>query len=273
MFAPGNKRHQSARLVLVPVLFIVLSALGAPGLFGAEDFTFSSDRMSTIIAKGRERTLLSGNARIVSDTTEITAEEIELFGDESRYALCYGNVTVIDDEKGIKLTCDELFYDREIDLSRIDGYSEMIDQKNEIVVKGGFLEHFGDDDITIVQIGVRILKEEMACRSEFARYKREEDLLELSGMPYVYWKGDEYRASRIIINLDTDEIRLEGEVTGTITTEDEEEGEGGQGAEGPGPGGETSSGEASGTAGSSEQGTEISRPQARESGDTGPANE
>jgi lipopolysaccharide export system protein LptA len=63
----------------------------------------------------------------------------------------------------------------------------------------------------------------MACRSEFARYKRKEDLLELSGMPYVFWKGDEYRASRISINLETDEIKMEGEVEGTITTDDEED--------------------------------------------------
>ena len=62
----------------------------------------------------------------------------------------------------------------------------------------------------------------MVCRSEFARFRREEEILELSGMPYVYWKGDEYRASRIVINLKTDEIRLEGEVQGTVTTEEEQ---------------------------------------------------
>ena len=77
--------------------------------------------------------------------------------------------------------------------------------------------------ITIIQIGVRILKEDMASRSEFARFKREEEILELSGLPFVFWKGDEYRAARIIINLDTDEIRLEGEVRGTVTTEEDEE--------------------------------------------------
>jgi len=188
-----------------------------------DSFTFSADRMSTILAKGKERTLLSGNARIVSDSTEITAGEIELFGSNSRYALCSNAVTVKDSEKGIILRCENLFYDRENDLSRVEGYAEMEDQKNELVVKGGFLEHFGDDEMTIIQIGVRILQEDMACRSEFARYRRDKEILELSGMPFVYWKGDEYRASRIIINLDTDEIKLEGEVSGTVTSEEEEE--------------------------------------------------
>ncbi len=201
---------------------LLLAAAVAGTLFAAETFTFSAERMSTVIAKGKERTLLSGNATIVSDTTIITADEIELFGENSRYAQCYGTVEVIDEEKGIILTSDELFYDRERDVSRIEGYTEMVDQKNELVVKGGFLENFGDENLTIIQIGVRILQEEMACRSEFARYKRDEEVLELSGMPFVKWKGDEYRASRIIINLKTDEIRLEGEVQGTVTTGEEE---------------------------------------------------
>ncbi len=188
-----------------------------------DTFTFSGDSMNSVIAKGKERTILKGNASIQSGSTHIKAETIELYGEDSRFAFCSGDVVVKDPEKGIVLTSERLFYDREEDRSRVDGYAEMEDQKNELIVKGGFLEHFGDLEITIIQIGVRILKEDLACRSEFARYRREEEILELSGVPYVYWKGDEYRASRIVINLDTDEILLEGEVEGTVVTEEKSE--------------------------------------------------
>ncbi len=200
---------------------LFLSVLTVSGW--TDTFTFSADRMNTVLAKGKERTLLSGNAKIISRNTVITADEIEIYGSDSQFALCRGNVTVKDEEKGIILHSENLFYDRENDVSRIEGYVEMEDQKNELVVKGGLLEHYGEQDITIIQIGVRILKEDMVCRSEFARFKREEEILELSGLPFVYWKGDEYRATRIIINLDTDEIRLEGEVRGTVTTEEEKD--------------------------------------------------
>ena len=193
-----------------------------PMITGADTFTFSGDSMTTVLARGKERTLLTGNAVIVSDGTEIRADKIELYGEDSRFARCSGNVEVTDIEKGIYLQSEDLFYDREIDLSRVEGYAEMEDQKNELIVKGGYLENYGDDDITIIQIGVRILKEDLACRAEFARFRREEEILELSGMPYVFRKGDEYRASRIIINLDTDEIRLEGEVQGTVVTEEDD---------------------------------------------------
>ena len=57
------------------------------------------------------------------------------------------------------------------------------------------------------------------CRSEFARYNRNDDILELTGMPVVFWKNDEYRALRIIVDLDKDEITLEGKVSGSIFSE------------------------------------------------------
>jgi lipopolysaccharide export system protein LptA len=99
----------------------------------------------------------------------------------------------------------------------------MEDKENEIVVKGGLIETWEDDEITIIQIGVRILKKDMVCRSEFARYLRKEDKLELSGMPRVIWKGDEYKALKILIDLENDEINLEGNVKGEVFWEDEDE--------------------------------------------------
>ncbi len=101
----------------------------------------------------------------------------------------------------------------------------MEDIKNEVIVKGNFLEYMGNDETCLIQIGVRILKDDMVCRSEFARYNRNDDILELTGMPVVFWKNDEYRALRILVDLDKDEITLEGKVTGSIFSEkaDEEE--------------------------------------------------
>lgn len=216
---------------MVTVLGLMVLVVLVPQTAYSDTFTFSGDSMTTVLARGKERTVLTGNAVIISDETEIRGDEIILYGEDSRFAQCSGGVEVIDTVKGIYLQSENLFYDRDRDLSRVEGYAEMEDQKNELIVKGGYLENFGKDDITIIQIGVRILKEDLACRSEFARFRREEEILELSGMPYVFWKGDEYRASRITINLKTDEIKLEGEVQGTVTTEEEPEEEEGDAPE------------------------------------------
>jgi len=202
------------------VTFVLLVC--AP-LSDADTFEFSGDRVSMSLAEGRQRTVLVGNAWVRSEATEIFADEIELFGDDYRFAVCRGNVRVEDKEKGILLRSQSLFFDRERKISRVEGYAEMEDRKNEVVVKGGYLEHRDEEDLTIIQIGVRIFREDMACRAEFARYRRADEILELSGMPVVFWDGDEYRATRITVNLETEEFDLEGDVSGAITGEKDEE--------------------------------------------------
>ncbi|MAG14139.1 MAG: hypothetical protein CMN78_06040 [Spirochaetales bacterium] len=193
----------------------------------AETFSWSAARQRSKLAEGRELTELTGGATITSDSTTIEADSIELWGTDFRFAMCTGNVKATDSERGISLTSRRLFYDREEDIIRVDGFVDVQDFKNDVVLKGGFFEYFGKDEIAIIQIGVRILKvsedAELACRSEFARYLREDEILELSGMPSVTRNDDLYKAARIIINLETDEIILERDVSGTITTDSEEE--------------------------------------------------
>ncbi len=207
----------------ISILFLLI--ITASSVFpDNKDFTFSSDRTSISLAEGSEFTKLLGNATISSEDTKISADSIELFGEDFRFARCSGNVLVVDTKQGIRITTENLFYDREKELMTISGYAEMIDQKNEIVVKGSYFENRGKENITIIQIGVRILKasgeDSMTCRSEYAKFNRDKDILDLSGMPLVYWKDDEYRATRISINLETDDITLTGEVSGTIRSKE-----------------------------------------------------
>lgn len=186
----------------------------------SDTFTFSGDNFSSIMSRGREYTVLSGNARIVSGSTTINADRIELFGSNYRFAESSGGVRVVDNQKGLHIVADRMVFDRIEDIFRFEGAVVMEDLRNEVIVKGGFLEYLGATETATIQIGVRILKEDMVCRSEFAFYNRETNILILSGLPFVYWKGDEYRALKITINLDTDDILLEGNVSGVIHSDE-----------------------------------------------------
>jgi lipopolysaccharide export system protein LptA len=208
---------QKKRLIVSSLLF-GLCLLGLTSGAGADVFSFSGNRVRSVFTKGKERTLLTGNARIISDANNIRASEIELYGEDLVYAECRGSVHLVNLERGLELTSDTLFYDRTRKVAQVRGNAIMVDRKNEVVVKGGFIENHEEDDVTIIQIGVRILKENMTCRSEFAKYLRKTDTLELTGMPIVFWKGDTYRAQKIIIDLKKDEVKLEGNVEGQIIT-------------------------------------------------------
>jgi lipopolysaccharide export system protein LptA len=204
------------RLAALAVFAAAAAALAA----GAETFTYSGDSVRATLAKGSERAVLTGHATVRSDDVLISADEIELLGEKFTVALATGTVHVADAKRGIDLDASELWYDRSAKITRIRGNAEMADLKNEIVVKGGFLEDRDTEGLTIIQIGVRIFRKELICRSEFAKYWRDRKILELTGMPWVSRQGDEYRATKITINLDTEEIVLEGDVQGTAAVEE-----------------------------------------------------
>jgi lipopolysaccharide export system protein LptA len=167
-------------------------------------------------AAGREITILTGNAEVRSDNLLLKADRIEIQGENNQFVDCMGHVWGQEEEKDIFFETDRLRYDRKLKIARLEGNSTLEDRKNEIVAKGRFIEYDDQSEVTVFQISVRLFKETMVCRSEYAVYRRTEKILNLSGFPVVYKKDDEFRAERISVDLDTDDVIMEGSVSGSI---------------------------------------------------------
>ncbi len=204
-----------------PVLGLALACLVAATAV-ADTFSFSGDRTEVVLAEGRERTLLEGNARVVSNDITLEAGQIELSGTDFRYAEMRGEVRVTDSVRDLVITAGDLSFDRQTENSRARGAVMVEDNGNDLLLKGGYLETRNGGDLLFVQVAVRVLRDDLTARAQFLRYRREDEVLELSGFPVVFWKGDEYRASRIILNLDTEEIELQGRVEGAIEVQDDQ---------------------------------------------------
>jgi lipopolysaccharide export system protein LptA len=197
----------------IPVLllgFVILFSV--PG----DTFTFKADRMTGGRASGKEITILTGNAEVRSDNLLLRAARIEIQGEDSQFIDCTGAVWGMEEEKEILFQTDRLRYDRKLKIARLEGNSTLEDKKNEIVAKGRYIEYDDQAEITVFQISVRLFKDTMVCRSDYAVYRRNEKLLDLSGFPVVYKKNDEFRADRIRVDLDTDDVTMEGSVSGSI---------------------------------------------------------
>ena len=197
--------------VLIPIL---LACFAVP--LSADTFSFKADRMSGGKATGREITILTGNAEVRSDKLLLRAERIEIQGSDNRFIDCSGSVWGQEEEKNILFRTDRLRYDRTLKIARLEGNSTLEDRKNEIVARARFIEYNDQQEIAIFQISVRLFKDNLVCRSEYAVYRREEKTLALSGFPVVYKKDDEFRAGRIQVDLDTDDVIMEGDVRGSI---------------------------------------------------------
>lgn len=209
------------------IFVMVLLFLAAYVFAEDNDFSFSASRTEAVLAEGKEHTVLTGNAIITTKNKEIKADRIDIYGEDFEIVVCSGNIVVEDAKNDTTLKCQSLEYNRDTEVITVKGYSEMEDRKNELVTKSGYIEENSKEKFSILQISVRILKisdgEAMSCRSEYAEYDRNAKILKLTGLPRVTWKGDVYEGSRITVDLDTDEIELEGNVSGSITTEEKEE--------------------------------------------------
>jgi lipopolysaccharide export system protein LptA len=182
----------------------------------ADTFTFRADRMSGSRASGKEITILMGNAEVRSDNILLRAARIEIQGDNNEFIECSGGVWGREEEKDIVFQTERLHYDRQLKIARLEGNSTLEDRQNSIVAKGRFIEYDDQSEVTVFQIGVRLFKDKMVCRAEYAIYRRIEKLLDLSGFPVVFKEEDEFRADRIRVDLDTDDVTMEGAVSGTI---------------------------------------------------------
>ena len=172
--------------------------------------------MSGSRALGRETTILSGNAEVRSDNLLLRADRIEIQGDNNQFIDCIGNVWAFETEKNIYFYTDRLRYDRRNKIARLEGNSSMEDRGNEIVARARFIEYDDQNEVAVFQIAVRLFKDDMVCRAEHAVYRRIDKLLDLSGFPIVYKKNDEFIADKIRVDLDTDDVVMEGQVSGTI---------------------------------------------------------
>lgn len=184
-----------------------------------EAFSFQGESGTTRFTAGQERTVLTGNARIISGNLEIHADTIELWGKSFRFVACTGRVVVKDKKKNIQLKADTMDYDRTLKTSRFKGLCEMEDTDHGVTVRSGLFDYSEAADKMTMQSGVRIFKGDLVCRSEFAVYDRASDSLELTGLPTVNKKRDVYRAGTIRVNLKTEDVLLDGGVSGTISPE------------------------------------------------------
>lgn len=177
---------------------------------------FHADRMSGSSGKRGSVTTLEGNARVTVGSLTISGDRIELSGKDFRYVKARGSVTGEDPEKGFSFGAIQLSYDRETEIASFQGAAKLVDEKNEVECSAGLISYNRKTEVAFLQIDVRLKRRTIACEAGFALYRRELSLLDLTGSPSVTRDGDQFGADRILVNLDTEHITLDGSVTGTL---------------------------------------------------------
>jgi len=196
---------------------IVIMLGSVTGLAAADKpISFSADQMSGAAGKKNESTQLKGNAVVTVGTLRITGDLIELTGKDYRYVTAKGNVHGSDSEKGYSFSAAQLSYDRDTEVASFQGDASLSDTKNKVEASAGMISYNQKTEIAFLQVNVKLKRKEIDCTSGFALYRRTVSMLDLSGSPLVIRSGDEFRADRISVNLETEYITLDGTVSGKL---------------------------------------------------------
>lgn len=205
------------------LILIILFLLSINILFAAESLIFGCDQSESSFSEHNKRSTLIGNAYLRTETLDINADKIELYGKDYRFADCSGKVSIHNTKENFLITSEKLLYDNDRKEATVTGNAILKDIDNDMIIKGEYIKSFEETSITLIQIKVRIINEDLVCRSEFAEFNSDLNRLILTGDPVVYKGDDLFKASKISINLDNNDITMEGKVEGNISEEESED--------------------------------------------------
>lgn len=199
-------------------IFTAAFLLFCSSILTAETITFSADNMAGQTGDDSDYTKMEGNAHVTTDSMEILADLIELKGEDFRYIIATGNIKGSNTKSKLDFTCEKLTYDRETEIATLENSVHLIDTENEVTADAQYIEYNQNTEIAVMQISVNLTQKDNVCTAAYAIYRKKDQMLEMNGNPKVVQGKDTFRAQTITLNLDTQEIALDGRVKGSVTT-------------------------------------------------------
>ncbi len=196
--------------------FLFASLLMSSFFIFSENISFSGDTMSGRAGSKEDVTRLAGNAKVATDTIEISADSIELSGKDFRYVGALGNIKGVYRESNLDFECSELKYDRESKIVTLLGDVKLRDLENDVAAAAQMIEYNSNTDIAILQMEVRLEQKKNVCSAAYAIYRKKEQMLELNGSAKVVQDDDSFSAQSITFNMDSEEITMDGNVRGSV---------------------------------------------------------
>ncbi len=204
-----------ARKINVSLLFLTLVFFVQTA--AAEQISFNADYMTGRTNASTDTTRLVGNAFVRTSSMEINADEITIEGSDFTSITATGSVRGKNLETKLEFTCEKLRFDRITKIARLENFVHLTDVENNVTADAHIIDYNQNNDVAIMQIEVSLVQKDNLCTAAYAVYKKRSQTLEMSGNPKITQGKDSFRAQEISLNLETQEIILDGRVNGTVS--------------------------------------------------------
>lgn len=200
---------------LLFLIFVLSAPIFQAGL-QAETISFKANTMTGSAGNSNKTTVLSGNAWIKTQDMEIYADTIRLSGTNYDTVFATGSVRGNNTKSGFAFSCKELKYNRNTQVAELSGNVVLDDKSNDVHATASIIEYNQNTETAVMQLDVNITQKDSKCTAALAVYRKESQMLELNGNPQVVRGTDVFNAQEIILNIDTQELTLDGKVRGTV---------------------------------------------------------
>ena len=197
-------------LVLLLALFLLSFSFAETIIFSADSMTGQTGNSSS------SSTVLDGHAYVKTSSMEISAEKIELSGDDYKIIIAEGYVTGKKLDSNMEFQCETMEYNRDTKIASLKGNVNLKDPENDVVATAQIIEYNQDTENAVLQIQVNLTQKNNICKGAYAVYQKKAQLLDISGNAEVRQDQDFFRDQQITLNLDTQDITLAGNVKGTV---------------------------------------------------------
>jgi len=199
-----------SRTILLAAVFML------PVCVSAERITFYADNMSGTAGNTSDTTKLTGNAYVKTSSMEIAADSITMSGRNFRYIEAEGSIDGRNLDTKMEFKCGSMSYDRETKIATLKNDVHLDDTENKVSADAQIIEYNQNTDTAILQIDITLTQKDNVCNGAYAVYRKRVQLLELSGNSQIKQGEDTFRAQAITLNLNTQEIELDGRVKGSV---------------------------------------------------------
>lgn len=215
---PYSRMNDMKNILKTLIISASFLTLFLPSAF-CEKIIFSANSMSGTVGDKSDSTTLSGEAYVLTESMEISADKITMSGKDFRFIEAEGSIIGKNMESELEFTCNRLKYDRETKIANLSDTVNLTDVKNNVTAKAQHIEYNQNTDIAVMQIDIELKQKDNTCTGVYAVYRKNDQMLELSGNAQIKQGADTFRAQEITLNLTSQEITLDGRVKGSIVDE------------------------------------------------------
>lgn len=178
---------------------------------------------------------LRGHARVSSKNLKMASPNIEIYGDDGRYAYAKGPVEIVDSRDDTRINADEALFIRAENRAIVRGHARLVARvknkkksargaaKEKVTITSHEMERNFETAVSIVRGNVVGTSENAVFYASRAEYIEPEDLIRSESEPRIFTASDLFLADSIRWNVATNTSDFQGNVRAYFSRPDDDD--------------------------------------------------